>query len=270
VTDAHATREVVCCDLDGVLWRGDEPIPGSSDAIATLREAGLRVGFVSNNSSQPVGAVVAKLEAMGVAAHEDDVLTSALAAASLLAGSLDPGSRVLACAGPGVVEALEREGLEPVGEPPAAAVVVGLHVGFDFDELTRASQAVRDGARFVATNLDATYPVPGGLIPGSGAIAAAVATASGRRPEVAGKPEQPTIALVRERLGTSGVVVGDRPSSDGALAAALGWPFALVLSGVTAKVAPPGGEAIPDPPPPFVGADLAALAPTLVSALATG
>ena len=99
------------------------------------------------------------------------------------------------------------------------------------------------------------------MLPGTGAIIAAVATAGGRQPEVAGKPEAPTVALVRERFGTHGVVVGDRPSSDGALAAALGWPFALVLSGVTAAVAPPGGEAIPSPPPPYVAADLGALAP---------
>ena len=85
---------------------------------------------------------------------------------------------------------------------------------------------------------------------------------------MAGKPEAPTVGIIRERFGTTGVVVGDRPSTDGALATALGWPFALVLSGVTAAVAPPGGEAIPDPPPPFVGADLGALAPALIAALA--
>ena len=256
----------VCCDLDGVVWRGDEPIVPAIDAIGELRAAGLRVGFVSNNSSQPIEAVVTKLRGIGVDASPDDVLTSALAAAALLAASLPAASRVLACGGPGVVEALGKAGLEPVDAPPAAAVVVGFHRSFAFEELDRASRAVREGARFVATNVDATYPVPGGLMPGSGAIAAAVATASGAPPEVAGKPEAPMVALVRERLGDHGVVVGDRPSSDGVLAERLGWPFALVLSGVTAAVAPPGGEAIPDPPPPFVGSDLAALVPAILAA----
>jgi glycerol-1-phosphatase len=264
-----AERPVVCCDLDGVVWRGEAPIPGAAEGVAQLRDAGLRVGFVSNNSSQPVGEVTAKLAAAGVPASADDVVTSAHAAASLLASALDPGAPVLACAGPGVVEALAAAGLRPVKQAPAAAVVVGFHRDFDFDELDRASAAVRDGARFVATNLDATYPVAGGLIPGSGAIAAAVATASGRAPEVAGKPEAAMVNLVRERLGPAGIVVGDRPSTDGALADALGWPFALVLSGVTAKTEPLGGESIPEPPPPFVAADLAALAPALVKA-ATG
>jgi 4-nitrophenyl phosphatase len=173
---------------------------------------------------------------------------------------------VLACAGPGVREALAAEGLTVVDDTPAEAVVVGFHREFDYDELDRASRAVREGARFVATNLDATYPVPGGLTPGAGALVAAVATASGGTPEVAGKPERPTVELIRARFATVGVVVGDRPSTDGALAAALGWPFALVLSGVTAAVAPPGGEAIPDPPPPFVAPDLGALAPELIKA----
>jgi 4-nitrophenyl phosphatase len=259
----------VCCDLDGVIWRGDESIPGAASAIEQLRSAGIRVGFVSNNSSQPVGEVVAKLGRHGVSASPSDVITSAVAAAALLAASLPTGARVLACAGPGVVEALTQVGLRPVDDEPASAVVVGFHRNFDFDELDRASRAVRNGARFVATNLDATYPVPGGMLPGSGAITAAVAVASGRAPEVAGKPEPPMVALVRERFGASGIVVGDRPSSDGALAAALGWPFALVLSGVTQAVAPPGGEAIPEPPPPFVAEDLPAIAVLLIAALSS-
>jgi glycerol 3-phosphatase-2 len=263
----HTDAPVLCCDLDGVVWRGEEPITPAIDGIARLRGAGVRVGFVSNNSSQPIGDVVAKLQRVGVDAAPEDVITSAVAAAALLTASLPAGSRVLSCAGPGVTESLADAGFEPVDAPPAAAVVVGFHRGFDFDELDRASRAIRDGARFVATNLDATYPVPGGLLPGSGAIAAAVATASGRSPEVAGKPEAPTVAIVRERLGARGIVVGDRPSSDGVLAERLGWPFALVLSGVTAAVAPPGGEAIPDPPPAFVGSDLGALVPALVAAL---
>jgi len=268
VTGSASPTPVVCCDLDGVIWRGDEPIPAAIEGVTELCAAGVRVGFVSNNSSQPIADVVAKLERCGIDADGDDVVTSALAAAALLRDGLAPGSRVLACAGPGVVQALLEVGLEPVDRPPAAAVVVGFHRNFDFDELDRASSAIRDGARFVAANLDATYPVPGGLMPGSGAIAAAVATASGRSPEVAGKPEPPMVALVRERFGNNGIVVGDRPSSDGALAAALGWPFALVLTGVSAAIAPPGGEAIPDPPPPYVGEDLGALVPSLLAALA--
>lgn len=263
----HGTP-VVGCDLDGVIWRGDDPILGAAAGIAVLRAAGLRVAFLSNNSSHVVADVVAKLGRVGIMTDPTDVFTSAQAAAALLAGDLAPGSRVLVCAGPGVVEALTDVGFEPVRDRPAAAVVVGFHQDFDFAGLTRAADAVRDGARFVATNRDATYPIPGGLVPGAGAIVAAVATASGREPEVAGKPSAPTVAMVQQELGTRGVMIGDRPSTDGALADALGWPFALVLSGVTAAIAPPGGEAIPDPPPAYVADDLGVLAPQLVAALA--
>jgi 4-nitrophenyl phosphatase len=259
---------IVCLDLDGVVWRGDEPVPGSAAAVVALRNAGLQVGFVSNNSSMPVGDVVAKLGRCGIDAAPEQVLTSALAAADLLAVDLAAGSRVLVCGGPGVVESLVAAGFEPVREPPAAAVVVGFHRDFDFDGLERASRAVREGARFVATNLDATYPVSGGLVPGAGSIVAAVATASGRQPEVAGKPCAPAAAMVHHRLGPRGVMVGDRPTTDGDFADRLGWPFALVLSGVASHTPGPGEEPVPDPAPPYLADDLAALVPALVADLA--
>jgi glycerol-1-phosphatase len=253
---------VVVLDLDGVLWRGDEPIPGAPDAVRTLRDGGARVAFLTNNSSARIGDYLDKFARFGIAAEPADVLTSAQAAAELLAATLAPGAAVLACAGPGVVEALELAGFRVVDRGPADAVVVGWHRTFDFDGLDRASRAVREGARFVATNTDATYPGPGRVLPGAGAIVAAVAAASGGTPEVAGKPNLPTATMVRRRLGDVGVMVGDRPSTDGAMASVLGWPFALVLSGI-------GGhdpaEPVPDPPPPFVAADLAELVPRLLA-----
>ncbi len=255
---------VIVCDLDGVLWRGDAPIPGSADAIARLRTAGRRVAFLTNNSSHRVQDVIDRLGAIGVPADVADVLSSAQAAAALLAADLPPGARVLTCAGPGVVEALTGAGYECVdagtdgaATGPFDAVVVGFHRNFDFARLDRAAAAVRNGARFVATNLDATYPGTHRVLPGAGALVAAVATASGRSPEVAGKPHEATVTLVRARLGSNGVMVGDRPSTDGALAARLGWPFAMVLSGI-------GGhdptEPVPtDPAPGWVADDLAEL-----------
>jgi 4-nitrophenyl phosphatase len=252
----------VVLDLDGVLWLGDEPLPGAADAVARFRAAGLAVGFMTNNSSLPVRGYVEKLAKFGVAADPSEVLTSALAAADLLAADLTPGSKVLACSGPGVVEALEARGFEVVDAGPADAVVVGWHRDFDFDRLDRASAAVRAGARFVATNTDATYPAPDGLLPGNGALVAAVATAAGVRPEVAGKPEPPTVALVRARFGERGIMAGDRPSTDGALAAALGWPFALVVSAATRS-----GDEPADHDADFVGPSLAALADGIIARL---
>jgi glycerol 3-phosphatase-2 len=251
----------VVLDLDGVLWRGDDRIPGSSEAVARLRAAGVRVAFLTNNSSVRVGEGIAKLGRFGIPAEADDVLTSAQAAVELIATTLAPGARVLACAGPGVVEALELAGFLVVDDGPADAVVVGWHRDFTFDSLDRASAAVRDGARFVATNTDPTYPASSRVLPGAGSIVAFVATASGREPEIAGKPHSPTVAMVQRRLGAHGVMVGDRPSTDGRLADALGWPFGLVLSGI-------GGhdpaEPIPVPAPAWVADDLAALVPLLL------
>lgn len=247
-------RGLVVCDLDGVVWLSQQVLPGAAPALEAWRAAGLEVVFLTNNSSIRVADVVRRLGSAGIEAAEGDVLTSATAAAALLARGLPAGSRVLACAGPGVAEALDRAGFRVVGSAPCEAVVVGWHTTFDFEALHRASAAVRDGARFVATNLDATYPTADGLLPGNGALVAAVAVAAGAEPEVAGKPEPPTVDAVRRRAGDRrGVVVGDRPSSDGALARELAWPFALVESRVAATEEGVGPE------PDARGPDLASV-----------
>jgi HAD superfamily hydrolase (TIGR01450 family) len=264
------SRPVACCDLDGVVWRGAIPIEGSAAGVAQLRDAGLRVVFLTNNSSGRVQDTLDRLGAAGIAAAPEDLVTSAQAAAALLAtatssGAPAPGARVLACAGPGVVEALAERGFEVIDAASSdlAAVVVGWHRDFDFERLRRAADGVRSGARFVATNLDPTYPGAEGLLPGAGSLVAAVATAGGRHPEVAGKPEPAMAALVIARGGKPVVMIGDRPSTDGAFATELAVPFALVLSGVAGTA---GEEPVPDPPPPFVARDLAELAPMLVAA----
>jgi 4-nitrophenyl phosphatase len=235
-------------DLDGVVWLADEPLPGAAGAVERLRASGEPVVFVTNNSNVPVAQVEAKLAAHGIPA-EGDVVTSAMAAARLV----EPGDRVLVCAGPGVIEALEARGAEPVRDGDADAVVVGLHLDFDYERLRIAARAVRRGARLLATNDDATYPTPDGPIPGGGAILAAVRTATGAPGEIAGKPHAPMADLVRGRLGDRGVVIGDRPETDGRFARALGYRFALVHTGVT-----PAGVRV-DPEPDLVAADLADL-----------
>lgn len=234
-------------DLDGVIWLGGEPIEGAADAVERLRAAGERVCFVTNNSSVRLADQEAKLAAFGVPA-EGDVLTSATAAALLL----EPGQTALVCAGPGVEEALERRGVHTVRTGGADAVVVGFHLDFDYDRLRAAHAAVRNGARLIGTNDDATYPTPQGPIPGGGAILAAVSTAAGVEPVVAGKPFVPMASLVRELAGDGPhVVVGDRPSTDGMFAVTLGAPFGLVLSGVTTAA-----ELPVSPEPAWVAADL--------------
>lgn len=236
-----------------MLWVGERPVPGSAEAVERLRAAGERVVFFTNNSNNPVPAYMEKLQRMGIAATPDDLITSAQAAASMLDGT----SSALVCAGPGVTEALEQRGIRTVREGTADAVVVGWHKDFDYGRLTAATTAVLQGARLVGTNDDATYPTEDGPIPGGGSLLAAVACASGATPEVAGKPNEPMAALVRERAGDVEVMVGDRPSTDGLLARRLGARFVLVLTGVTGE-----GDLPVEPEPDEVAPDLAAAVTT--------
>ncbi len=234
-------------DLDGVVWLADVPIAGAAGAVDALRVAGHDVVFVTNNSNSTLAAYEAKLAAQGIDGG-GDVITSSMAAAGLI----EPGERVLVCAGPGVWEAVEARGAEPVAGGEADVVVVGFHREFDYERLAVASAAVRGGARLIGTNDDATFPTPSGLLPGNGSLLAAVATAGGATPVVAGKPYPPMAALVRERCGPAGTFVGDRLDTDGRLARELGYRFVLVLSGVT------GPDVDPlDPEPDLVVADLA-------------
>ncbi len=240
-------------DLDGVVWLSDDVIPGVPEAIAQLREAGHTILFLTNNSSRKVGDLVEKLEGMGIAVDAEEIVTSAQAAATML----EPGSVALVCAGDGVREALDARGVEMVDSGRADAVVVGFHKEFDYDRLNAAYQAIRGGARLIGTNDDTTYPTPEGPIPGGGALLAAVAAAAGVEPEVAGKPYQPMADAVLERIGGAaddGMVVGDRPDTDGLIAKRLGLPFALVFTGVTSE------DDLPvDPEPVTTAPDLATL-----------
>lgn len=232
-------RHPVLCDLDGVIWLGDEPIPGSAEAVARLRAAGHRVLFVTNFSFAPVAETERKLARHGIPAT-GDVVTSAQAAAHVVS----PGERVMIFGGPGIAEAVETRGAEVVTRGRIDSVIVGFHRTFDFEAMTRASAAARAGARFIGTNDDATYPTPDGPIPGGGAIIASIAVASGVTPLVCGKPHQPMADLIRHRLGVldaGTVMVGDRPDTDGLFARRLGCRYAQVWSGVTpqgATVAP--------------------------------
>jgi 4-nitrophenyl phosphatase len=252
----------VLCDLDGVVWLAHEPIAGSPAAVAAMRAGGIRVLFVTNNSAATVAEQEAALAAIGIPAG-GDVITSAMAGADLV----EPGERVLVAGGPGVAEAVAARGATPVRNDTDAmgsidAVMVGFHRDFDYEKLRRAVTAVLAGARLIGTNDDPTYPTPTGPIPGGGALLAAVVTATGQQPVVAGKPHGPMAATVLHRLGdpdpSSLLMVGDRESTDGRFAVALGCPFAVVRSGVTPQGAPLVTPAAYDAP------DLAAVARALL------
>lgn len=239
-------------DLDGVVWLAGRPIPGAAEAIGRLRAEGARVAFVTNNSGPTVSEYVAKLAAAGLAVEAAELATSSQAAASLV----EPGTRVAYVGGAGLGEALAAGGarLVGLGESPEA-VVVGRTLDLDFASLAAATRAISDGARFIATNTDSTFPTPDGPEPGAGALVAYLEVGSGRRAdEVAGKPEKAMVDLVRERYGQPDMVVGDRAETDGAFAGRIGAPFALVLTGVTRR-----SDLPIDPAPAVVSDDLAAV-----------
>ena len=236
-------------DLDGVVRLGPEPVPGAAAAVQRLRAAGEHVAFVTNNSSHTRQQVADELAGFGIPDAVDEVVSSAMAVATLV----EPGERVLLCGGPGIEEALVERGATVVRDGDADAVVVGFHRDFDYQRMHVAATAVRRGARLLASNDDATYPTPDGPAPGAGALLAGVVTAAGHPPlVVAGKGHPPMAELVRARLGPGGVVVGDRPETDGRFAVDVGYRFVLVLSGVTGPEDLPG-----EPGPGVVAADLA-------------
>lgn len=256
-----AEFDVALLDLDGVVYIGPHVVEHAAGSLARAREGGMRLGFVTNNASRTAGEVAEHLRELGVAAQPADVVTSAQAGARLVADRFPTDSRVLAVGGPGVGIALQERGLRPVdavdAEPVAVLQGFGRDVGWR--QLAEASLAVRDGAYWVATNLDATLPIPGGRAPGNGMLVAAVAEAAGRRPDaVAGKPHAPLMVESVERLhARRPLVVGDRLDTDIAGAVGLAIPSLLVLTGVT-DVATLLAAA-PDCRPTYIATDLRGL-----------
>ena len=238
---AESVSCTIVCDLDGVVYLEEDPIPGAGETLAALAEEGHRILFCTNNSSRTRSQAVDKIErVVGYRADPQDIASSAMAAGTIL----EPGLRVLVVGGDGIVEAVELADCEVVRRGSADAVVVGIDFEFSYETLDIAARAVRDGARFIATNRDDTFPTPSGLKPGSGALVAAIVSASGTEPEVAGKPEAPMRSLIAGMTSGSPVVmVGDRPETDLAMAAVEGWVSVLVETGVTT----PGSEVEPAP-----------------------
>lgn len=233
-----ATRyDALLFDLDGVLYRGDEPVPGAPETMEALRQTGARIVFLTNNSSRTPERFSAKLVAMGISADPSEIITSAIATADLLASR--GGGTAYVIGGEGVSSALANAGLEVLDGEPASAdlVVVGIDDDLTYARLRTACVLIQRGARFVATNSDRTFPANDGeLWPGAGALVAAVTTATGVEAEVVGKPYAPLFeaALLRSG-GASPLVIGDRLDTDIAGAGALGWDSLLVLTGVSTE-----------------------------------
>jgi len=252
--------DVALLDLDGVVYLGGTPIPGAAEALRKADAAGMRLAYVTNNAFRTPAAIAALLRSFGVQATREDVVTSAQAAARLLAEHLPAGAPVLVIGGSGLRMALRERALRPVSTAidKPAAVVQGYAPDISYAMLAEGALAVAAGALFVASNADLTLPSRRGRQPGNGSLTQVITTATGKKPLVAGKPEPP---LHNESVLRTGarhpLVVGDRLDTDIEAAHRVGADSLLVLTGVTGPA-----EAVLAPPsqrPAYLAEDLAGL-----------
>lgn len=239
-TELSRSRELcdiksLLVDMDGVLYRGREPVPGAKEFLDFARRRGIPFLLFTNNSTLTPMQYVRKLAAMGIPATEDEIFTSAQATAMYLPKLIPLGSPIYVIGQDGLFTALQESGYR-FASTDVSAVVVGMDTQLTFEKLKIATLAIRRGARFVATNPDATLPTEEGLIPGNGAILAALRVATDVEPLIIGKPERPIFEAALRRLGaevTTTAIIGDRPETDIIGGQRAGLMTILVLTGVT-------------------------------------
>lgn len=253
--------EAFIFDMDGVLYRGKQALPGVNEIIAALEVRDIPYLLATNNSTATPADYVRRMAGYGVTVTESHLQTSATATRDFLKRELPDGAIVLPIGAPALAEQLQMGTTFQITDDPdadVAAVVVGLDQAFTYERMTRAMKAIRKGARFIATNADATLPVEDGVLPGAGTMIAAIATASGKQPTVIGKPETLMMTSAVAQLGVSAsktVMIGDRLDTDILAAARAGLTTALVLTGVTTRDDLAAGDIVPD----YVFTDLPAI-----------
>ena len=231
-------------DLDGVLWRGNTAIEGAIAAVKKLREAGKRCLFCTNNSSSTPAHYVEKLNDMGLHVKESDVLTSSWVTAHYLSGHFTGPFLAYVVGEEGIYSSLQKIGARIVPDSDLDSiqsvdcVVVGIDREFNYKKLHHAQRLIQNGALFIATNRDGTYPVEDGVRPGAGSIVAAVEAASGITPVTVGKPRSVMVDLALQKLNLKPdevAFVGDRLDTDIACARRAGITAICVLTGVTSE-----------------------------------
>lgn len=233
--DLCDVHDLVMLDLDGVVYVGGAAVPGAAESIGAARRRGACPAFITNNASRTPATVARHLCELGVEADVEDVVTSAQAAARVLADRLGTGGRVVLLGADGLREALLDEDLVPVGvEEDADAVVSGYGPDVLWRDVMRAAVRIRDGLWWVASNTDMSIPTPYGTAPGHGVLVETLQRFSGVDPVVAGKPERPLLEeTVRRVGGERPLMVGDRLDTDIEGAVRLGLPSLLVRTGVS-------------------------------------
>ncbi len=239
MTLLHPHITALILDMDGVLWKGDSPIGDLPAIFERIAERGLKVAFATNNGTRSQQQYVERMAGYGVTIQPEQVITSSLCAAHLLAQQFPQGGPLFAIGEQGLMEALREKSFELLSvddAPRAQAVVMGIDRQINFEKMREATLLVRAGKPFYATNPDKTFPTPRGEIPGAGAWISVITTASEITPIFAGKPYPYIIELALKQLGLPkehALVVGDRLDTDIAAGQAIGCPCALVLSGVS-------------------------------------
>ncbi len=258
--------EAFIFDMDGVLYRGKQPLPGVNEMIDAIEARGRKYLFATNNSMATPAEYVRRMAGYGVTVDASHIQTSGTATRDFLLGELPEGAKLLVVGMPALGAQLQMDTTFVLSDDPEddiAAVVAGLDQRFSYDTLARALTAIRQGARFIATNTDATLPVENGVLPGAGSIIAAIATASGSQPTVVGKPETLMMEAGVAQLGSQAsrtVMIGDRLDTDILAAQRAGLATALVLTGVTTREDLVNSDIVPD----YVFTDLPAMLRELV------
>ncbi len=236
-------------DLDGTIYLGERLIPGADAAIAALRAAGRRVAFLSNKPLQTRAEYAAKLTRLGVPAAPADVINSSLVLARYLRDR-DPGAPVFVIGEPPMLDEMRAHGFEVRSDERVRWVVIAFDRTFDYAKLNVALQAVKQGARLIATNPDRTCPVEGGEIPDCAGMIAAVEAVTDKKVEaIVGKPSPIILEVALAALGVparDAAIVGDRIETDIVMGRRLGLGTVLVLSGVTRADDPRIAAAAPD------------------------
>jgi 4-nitrophenyl phosphatase len=239
------TIKALIIDMDGVLWRESNPIGDLPAIFARIQERGLGFAFATNNSTKTVDGFLEIITSFGVELEPWQIITSSLATAEVLSKQFPEGGPVFLIGESGIHSALVQYNFEPITDIQESVHPLAVVVGFDrtcsYAKLRRATLLIRSGIPFFGTNPDKTFPAPEGLVPGAGAIQAAIAAATDVSPTVIGKPSPFLMKIALDRLNSKPedtLVVGDRLETDIAAGQAAGCRTALVLSGVsTAKQA---------------------------------
>ncbi len=234
-TNSSLLINAIILDMDGVLWRGREPIGDLKFIFQQIKKIGWKVIFATNNATRSPNQYVELLSSFGVSIEKWQIVTSAAAVTYYLINQFPHGGPVYIIGEQGLLEACASQGFYQ-SETGATAVIVGLDRNLTYEKLKIATLLLRKGLPFIGTNPDLTFPTPQGLVPGTGSILAALTAASDITPLIAGKPEPTMYHIALERLNISPsqvLVVGDRPETDIVGAQKIGCHTALVLSGVT-------------------------------------